>query len=102
VQAAVGSLIRLSADPAWADALAEAPFCLDHVVRLMREPRRPPTWDRIEERQLERLGQLAERLASFIHHSSADRRDLVSDDERASVDEAARLLSGGGTTGPAR
>jgi hypothetical protein len=94
VQAAVGSLLRLSADPAWANALAEAPFCLDHLLRLMREPRRPGTWDQIDDRQLERLGQLAERLAGFIHHSSADRRDLVTDAERTSVDEAARLLSG--------
>jgi hypothetical protein len=104
VDGALGSLVRLSADPAWAHALAEAPFCLDHLIRLLRAPRRPATWQPIEDRQLERLGRLAERLAGFIHHSSADRRDLVTEDERASVDDAARLLGGGGDSlaNPAR
>ena len=94
VTASIGSLIRLSAQPEWSAVLAEAPFCLDHLTRLMREPNRPGAWDAIEDRQTERLQRLADRLGSFIHHSSEDRGGLLTEDERAAVDEAGRFLGG--------
>jgi Family of unknown function (DUF6062) len=94
VNAAVGSLVRLSAEPAWAEAIARAPFCLEHLVTLMRQPARPRTWDAIEDRQAERLGRLADGLASFIHRSSQDRGDQLTEHDRAAVDEAARVLGG--------
>ena len=94
MKGSIGSLVRLSAEPAWADAIADAPFCLEHLVTLMREPDRPKTWDAIEDRQTARLGRLAERLASYIHHSSEDRGDQLTEDDRAAVDDAARLLGG--------
>jgi hypothetical protein len=94
VQGAVGSLVRLSAEPDWGDAIADAPFCLEHLVTLMREPNRPKAWDAIEDRQAARLSELADGLASYIHHSSADRGDLLTAEDRAAIDEAARVLGG--------
>ncbi|HVL53125.1 MAG TPA: DUF6062 family protein [Vitreimonas sp.] len=92
---AAESLVRLSAQEAWAEALAQAPWCLEHLVRLMAEPRRPPAFASVEGRQLERLERLQALLESFAHHSSEDRRHKLTDEERAAVDEAARTLGGG-------
>jgi hypothetical protein len=91
---AVGSLVRLSADPAWADALAHAPFCLAHLVRLLAAPDRPASFEAIEAAQHARLDGLQERIDGLAHHSAQDRRHLLTDEERASVDEAAAALGG--------
>jgi hypothetical protein len=64
-------------DPGWADALARAEFCLD-------------------DRQVERFEALRIRLDGFAHHSSHDRRHLMTDEERTAADEATRVLGGQG------
>ena len=99
----VEGLVRLAEDPAWAEATATAPFCLEHLVAL-RDRRTVPTWwPAIERRQLERLRDLRDRLERFAHASAHDRRHLQTEDQVASVDEAAGLLGGSpGTTGDAR
>jgi hypothetical protein len=87
-------LVRLTDDPAWADAVAQAELCLEHLVAMMATPDRPRAWETVEQRQLDRLRRLRERLIAFADHSAHERRHLVTDDERAAVDEAARMLGG--------
>jgi hypothetical protein len=48
----------------------------------------------VEAHQVERLEALRDRLAAYAHASAHDRRHLQTDDQRASVDEAADVLGG--------
>jgi hypothetical protein len=89
-------LVRLTADPGWADAVGEAGMCLDHLLVMMAAPGRPSGWEAAERRQLERVHRLRERLIAFADHSAHDRRHLQTADERAAVDEAAAALGGAG------
>jgi hypothetical protein len=77
----------------WADAVAAAPLCLDHLATLARAVDED-TWRPVGERQLARVDDLIANLRSFAHHSSHDRRHLITDEERRSADEAASLLGG--------
>jgi hypothetical protein len=95
----VESLIRHVAQPAWAEAAAAAPFCLEHLVALVDRRSPPAGWPAVEARQLERLRALEARLDRFAHASAHDRRHLQTPDQVASVDEAADLL-GGPARGP--
>lgn len=89
----VESLRRLSADPTWEAALAGAELCLAHLLALVRaDTRAPEAWGRVEAAQAARLAALHARVDAFAHHSSEDRRHLITDEERAAVDEAAALL----------
>jgi len=90
----VEGLVALCEDPAWAGAAAETPFCLDHLVTLMDRRPAPGWWMPVEARQLERLRGIRDRLDGFAHASAHDRRHLQTDEQRASVDEAADLLGG--------
>src|SRR5262249_45495860 len=92
--ALVEGLIRLTEDPAWAEAAAGAAFCLEHLVALMDRRTVPAWWAAIEGPQLERLRDLRDRLDRFAHASAHDRRHLQTPDNVASVDEAADLLGG--------
>lgn len=89
---AVAGLLETVEDPAWADAMGGADFCLDHLVLLMAEDDGSPAWRAIEDRQLARLQELRDRLAGFVHHSSHDRRHLRTAEEDAATGEAARVL----------
>ncbi len=80
------------ADPAWATAIEAAPFCLHHLLALLARRPASGSWGDVEERQLERLRDLAELLGRFAHASSHDRAHLQTDEQRASVDAAAGLL----------
>jgi hypothetical protein len=91
----VDGLVRLAEDAPWAEAIGSAPFCLDHLVALVDRRSVPAWWPPIEERQLERLRALRDRLERFAHASAHDRRHLQTPDQVASVDEAADLLGGG-------
>jgi predicted kinase len=95
----VETVVRLAADDAWAEAAATAPFCLAHVLALMDVRPSVPSWAAVEARQVARLEALQGRLAAFAHASAHDRRHLQTDDQRASVDEAADVL-GGARPGP--
>jgi hypothetical protein len=90
----VETVVRLAEDGSWAEAVASAPFCLDHLLALMDRRPVPAWWPPIEARQVERLRELRDRLERFAHASAHDRRHLQTDDQRASVDEAADLLAG--------
>ena len=88
------SLVGLTADAAWADAVAGSPLCLDHLLALMAVRPAPKGWAAVETRQLERLGRLRDLLDGYAHTSSHDRRQLQTDEQRASPFEAARVLAG--------
>jgi hypothetical protein len=102
VEGLLRHLVRLAHDAAWAEAVATAELCVDHLVAMMGSPDRPAGWDDIERRQLDRLHGIRRRLRAFADHSAHDRRHLATDDERMAVDEAARLMGGGEEPGPAR
>jgi predicted kinase len=90
----VETVVRLTEDPAWAEAAAGAPFCLDHVLALMDVRPAPAGWSAIEASHVVRLRTLRDRLERFAHASAHDRRHLQTDDQRQSVDEAADVLGG--------
>jgi hypothetical protein len=94
VEGALRQLVRLTADDAWAGAVASAELCLDHLLVMMAAPGRPTAWDAVERRQLERVRRVRERLVAFADHSAHGRRHHLTADERASVDEGAALLGG--------
>ena len=83
-----------SADPAWAAAMLEIPFCLDDFTDLLAAAGDEASFAPIAEHHLARLEDLRRRLDGFVDHSAQDRRHLLTDDERAAADEAARLLAG--------
>ena len=91
----VESLVGLTADPAWAEATASAPLCLEHLLGLMAVRPAPPAWSAVEARQIDRLIHLRDELDGFSHTSSHDRRHRQTDAQRAAPDEAAALLAGG-------
>jgi hypothetical protein len=92
----VDRLLALSDDPAWHEALKVAELCSDDLVRLWRaaDARKVAAWAPVAQAQLARVAALARRLGSFAHHSSHDRRHLMTDDERGAADDAARFLGG--------
>lgn len=92
---AIAALARLADDPDWTAALARAPICLRHLVRLLAAPGPASAWATVESAQADRLARLEARLEAFIHHSSQDRRDLLTPEEEASADDVARLLGRG-------
>jgi len=87
------AVVRLAVDPAWSAAAGEAPFCLDHVIALLRERGGSPGWAAAEERQVTRLRGLRDLLDGYAHTSSHDRRHLQTEEQRAAVDLAADLLA---------
>jgi adenylate cyclase len=89
-------LVRL-ADTAWREAMASADLCLDDLLRMWTAAidDRDQHWPEVAAAQLARIEQLVSRLDSFAHHSSHDRRHLLTDSERGAGDEAAAFLGGG-------
>ncbi|MEI7743653.1 MAG: DUF6062 family protein [Chloroflexota bacterium] len=92
----VDGLVQLAEHPAWAEAAAAAPFCLEHVLLLMNRRAAPAWWTPVEASQLERLRRIRDLLGGFAHTSSQDRRHLRTDEQTRSVEEAADLLGGWG------
>ena len=98
VTAAETALTRFAeraVDADWAAALAAAPLCAGRLpravdgrrIRRLRSSRSPVRSSRAS-------SALHDRLEGFAHHSSHDRRHLLTDDERAAADEATRALGG--------
>ena len=94
VDIALARLVERSADPAWAAAMLEIPFCLDDLTALLVAAGDRASFASIAQRHLDRLEALRQRLAGYADHSAQDRRHLMTDEERAAADEAARLLAG--------
>jgi hypothetical protein len=93
------TLVDRSGEPSWRAALGRAELCLADLLLLYSTAaeRRARDWPEIAAAQVARLRSLAERLESFAHHSSYDRRHLLTDEERRASDEAAALLGGSST-----
>jgi uncharacterized protein DUF6062 len=91
----VAGLVQLAADPAWAEAVASAEFCLEHLLALMAADPGTTSWYSVEARQLARLRDIHDRLEAFAHRSSHDRRHSITESQRASVAAAINLLGGG-------
>ncbi len=94
VEIAVARLVERSADPAWAAVMLEIPFCLDDLIALLAAAGDETSFAPIAQHHLDRLENLRVRLDGYAHHSAQDRRHLLTDEERAAADEAARLLAG--------
>ncbi len=94
VETALGRLAARTGDPAWAEAMATAPFCLDDLVALWTVADGAEGFDPIARRQVERVEALRSRLQGFVDHSAHDRRHLMRDDEGTAAGEAAELLGG--------
>jgi hypothetical protein len=93
---AVDRLLARLADRQWRQALASSELCLDDLLRTWAAATegRHPNWPEVAAVQLSRVERLVERLDGFAHHSSHDRRHLLTDTERAAADEAAAFLGG--------
>jgi len=94
VEISMARLVERSADPAWAAAMGEIPFCLDDLTALLVTAGDQALFAPIAEHHLDRLEGLRQRLAGYADHSAQDRRHLMTDEERTAADEAARLLAG--------
>ena len=94
VDIALARLVQRSADPAWAAAMLEIPFCLDDLTALLAAAEDEASFAPIAAHHLARLDDLRRRLGDFVDHSAQDRRHLLTDEERSAADEAARLLGG--------
>lgn len=90
----IEGLIGLIDEPPWLEAVAAAPLCLNHLLPLMRAGTGASAWPGIEAQQLARLHDLTTDLAGYAHASSHDRRHLLTDAHRASVDAGAAVLGG--------
>ena len=96
VATALARLAERSGDAAWANALAELPFCLDDFLLLWQAAGSRRGFEPVARRQVERFEDLRRRLDGFAHHSSHDRLQLMTDEERTAADEATRALGGEG------
>jgi adenylate cyclase len=93
---ATDRLIARLTDPAWRQALASADLCLEHLLGAWATAvaSRSENWPEVAAAQMLRIEHLVERLDSFAHHSSHDRRHLVTERERAAGGEASAFLAG--------
>ena len=96
VQTALVRLAERGRDRAWAKTMATAPFCLDDFLALWATAGSDPAFEPVARAQLERFEALRQRLDGYGHHSSHDRRHLLTDRERDAADEAAGALGGDG------
>jgi hypothetical protein len=94
VDVALARLVDRAADPVWAPVITAIPYCLDDLVSLLAVAGDAPAMVPVAERQLARLDDLVRRLDGYAYHSAQDRRHLMTDEERAAADEAARLVGG--------
>jgi hypothetical protein len=93
---AVERLLARLSDPRWREALAASELCLDDLLRTWAAATdgRHAGWPEVAAVQLQRIERLIERLDGFAHHSSHDRRHLLTETERTAADDAAALLGG--------
>ena len=94
VETALVRFAERSVDGAWVKVLAGAPFCLDDLLALWSRAGSATAFEPVARAQLARFEDLRLRLEGYAHHSSHDRRHLLTDDERTAADEATRALGG--------
>jgi hypothetical protein len=96
VATALARLADRSSDGAWATVLADSPFCLDDFLLLWQKAGSRRGFEPVARRQVERFEDLRRRLDGYAHHSSHDRIQLMTEEERTAADEATRSLGGDG------
>lgn len=94
VRTAVGRFADRSGDADWSDALGDAAFCLDDFLLLWDRAGSRPEFESVARRQLARFEDLRRRLDGYAHHSSHDRIQLLTDEERTAADDATRAVGG--------
>jgi Family of unknown function (DUF6062) len=94
VDVALGRLVQRAATPGWADAIADAPFCVDDLLALWAAAGDDASLEPVARRQLARLEDLGTRLAGFVDHSAHDRLHLRTDRETTAASDAAHALGG--------
>jgi hypothetical protein len=96
---AAARLATLAAEPAWAEALGTAGFCLVDLLTVWAaaaaSDEGQQAWAPVGAAQLARLQEVLARLDGFIDNSSHDRMHLLSEDESRSLREATAILGGG-------
>ena len=96
---AVKRLLQLSIDDAWAAALGTGDICLDDLYALWAAAAAGPRdqasrWAAVLATQWKRLESLQKTLAEYAHNSTADRRDLITPEQREAGAAAIRLFGG--------
>jgi hypothetical protein len=96
---AVGRLLSLASDPAWAEALGASEICLDDLYAIWSAAAAGSgdvrqRWRRILAAQLARLAGLQKELAGFAHNSTVDRRQLITPEQQAAASASIRLFGG--------
>ena len=94
VRTAIGRFANRSGDADWSEMLGEAAFCLDDFLLLWDRARSRPEFEPLARRQLARFEDLRRRLDGYAHHSSHDRIQLMTDEERTAADDATTALGG--------
>ena len=91
-------MVERAADDDWIGTLTATPLCLDDFLALWSvagsSSGSSSAFEPIAAAHLARFEALRQRLEDFAHHSSHDRRHLLTDAERSAADEAARALGG--------
>ncbi len=94
VETAVSRFADRTDDPDWAEVLGGTAFCLDDFLLFAETAGSRPGFEVIVGRQLARFEDLRRRLDGYAHHSSHDRIQLMTEEERTAADEATRILGG--------
>jgi hypothetical protein len=98
-KASVEKLLGLSADPAWSSALGRAEICLDDIYELWTAAVAASKdvagrWTSILAAQQRRLDALQKTLADYAHNSTADRRHLITPEQKEAGAASIRLFGG--------
>jgi len=98
-KASVEKLLELSADPAWSSALGSAEICLDDIYALWTaavgaSKDAAARWTSILAMQRRRLDALQKTLADYAHNSTADRRHLITPEQKEAGAASIRLFGG--------
>ena len=98
-KASVTRLLELSADPAWSSALGTAEMCLDDIYALWTaaaagSKEAAGRWAAILTVQRKRLEALQKTLADYAHNSTADRRHLITPEQKEAGAASIRLFGG--------
>jgi hypothetical protein len=94
VETALARFADRSSDAAWAETLAGTEFCLDDLLLLWAVAGSRPGFDAVARHQVARFEDVRRRLDGYAQHSSHDRLQLMTDEERTAADEATRILGG--------
>ena len=109
VESSVGSVLTIVigrlGDPAWADALARSPLCLDDLLLLWHvvvrsDGRTRDAWRPVGDAQVARLRAILATADAYVDHSGHDRQAELTDEERSAADALVRVLAGDSTRVP--